>query len=575
MCSPVATVSHRWNVDWEIQRAPRVRNKTWTWFQVKVDNYDSSIWSLLTNIDYVVFNSWTYDFSWLQIQAWTSEVTTVACNSSNNPWTATNVNFTPNFSVAPSILHTISTENDSSWVISWVNANNWTRQSEPTISTMWLIQQRSFNSCTHDPENIDYIAFEPGHYNTLLWFEVDAVRSTDSITSITSTWDPINYYSPFSSTPWVALVSQLWEDWWNGWYWQIHIWWWVLADKLYATVDEDWPSADRNHTNEVFSSVAFSDNSWQFVKENIITYSIDSWNDSADFIINPNTWELQFITSKNPANPTDTNLDWIYEVTVSVCDNHCNSKCNYQSFNVDVSDTIAPIISSTNFSNNDILPWWIHDIILNYSDSWTWATWIDTTSSNMTFEKWNWTNWIANTNISNSITTTTQAIYTTNNIDFWKYKINFNISDNAWNTSLNSEITFYIDKPELIISTWSINIWELNNATNTFWETITVTVKTVWTPFRVKLMKSQNLEWNSWEFIPYHDWTIWMWYDKNDDWDILDFNDDIVGQEILNINIDWNLNTYTYTVKMWAIVEYQQAWWDYSWKIDFGIELDY
>jgi hypothetical protein len=54
-----------------------------------------------------------------------------------------------------------------------------------------------------------------------------------------------------------------------------------------------------------------------------------------------------------------------------------------------------------------------------------------------------------------------------------------------------------------------------------------------------------------------------------------DYNNDIIMQEAKNININWNLNTYTYTLKMWAVINAQQMSWDYSWKIDFGIELDY
>jgi hypothetical protein len=46
-------------------------------------------------------------------------------------------------------------------------------------------------------------------------------------------------------------------------------------------------------------------------------------------------------------------------------------------------------------------------------------------------------------------------------------------------------------------------------------------------------------------------------------------------QEVKNINADWDLNTYTYTLKMWAIIDKLQAGWDYTWKINFWIELDY
>jgi len=241
-------------------------------------------------------------------------------------------------------------------------------------------------------------------------------------------------------------------------------------------------------------------------------------------------------------------------------------------------DNIAPTISSSNISSNQILPGWNHSIEFNYTDN-TWGTWINTSTANVYLEKWNsWTSvWenITTTWLNASTITTTSASYSTNNLNFWKYRINFNIWDNAWNISSNYEVIFYIDKPELIISTWSINIWELNTSTNTFWDTITVTVKTIWAPFNVKLKKNENLKLNSWETIPYYNWTLWVWYDKNNDWNLFDYNDDIILQNSLNLNTNWNLNTYTYTLKMWAIIDMQQAWWNYSWKIDFGIELNY
>ncbi|MDQ7008832.1 MAG: LamG-like jellyroll fold domain-containing protein, partial [Candidatus Gracilibacteria bacterium] len=255
------------------------------------------------------------------------------------------------------------------------------------------------------------------------------------------------------------------------------------------------------------------------------------------------------------------------DIEIADLNNYLNPRWNL--------DTTAPVINSTNVSSGSILPGGNHNIIFDYTDSGTGSTGVDTTSGNMTFEKWDGTNWISNANISNTSTTTTQAIYATNNLAFGKYRITFNISDNAGNTSLNSEIIFYIDIPELIISTGSVNIGELNDTTNTFGNTITIIVKTIGTPFRVKLKKNLNLELNTGEFIPYYDGITGMGYDKNNDGTLFDFNDDIVGQEVLNVNTDGNLNTYIYTVKMGAIVEYQQLGGAYSGKIDFGIELDY
>ena len=243
-------------------------------------------------------------------------------------------------------------------------------------------------------------------------------------------------------------------------------------------------------------------------------------------------------------------------------------------------DQTAPTIDSINIASGSILPWWNHSIILTYSDSWTWATWVDSSTANPYLEKWNssnsvWEN-ITNSGLNSETITETWATYKTQNLDFWKYRFNFNIKDNAWNISTNKEIIFYIDRPELLISTWSVNIWELNSNSNTFWDTLTVTVKTIWASFRVKLKKNKALtQQNSWDIIPYYDWTLWMWYDKNWDSNLSDFNDDIILSDSWTLNTDWNLNTYTYTLKIWAIIDKLQVAWNYEGKIDFWIELDY
>ena len=274
-------------------------------------------------------------------------------------------------------------------------------------------------------------------------------------------------------------------------------------------------------------------------------------------------WYIWEISSYNHAL-TDSEVDWL----------------NDYLFTKWWFDNISPIIDSINFSNNQILPGWTHDIILTYSDTWTWATWIDSNTANPYLEKWNSTNstWdnITASGLNSWTITNSWATYTTQNLDFWKYRFNFNIKDNAWNISDNKEIIFYIDKPELTVSTWSVNIWKLSDSEVKLSDNITITVKTIWAPFKVKLQKNTQLTHsNNSDFIPYYNWSVWMWYDKNNDWSLSDFNDDIIMQEVKNINTDWDLNTYTYTLKIWAIIDKLQAGWDYTGKIDFWIELDY
>jgi hypothetical protein len=232
-------------------------------------------------------------------------------------------------------------------------------------------------------------------------------------------------------------------------------------------------------------------------------------------------------------------------------------------------DKLAPSISWINYSSGSLLPGWNHNLEFNYLDNseyWDWI-WIDINSWNIILEKWDSWNSVWNTvnsKIWTWILTQTLATYSTLDLDYWKYKVIFNISDINWNISSDFESIFYIDKPEMSISTWNIDIWILNENTNTFTWDIIITVKTLWAWFNVKLKKNQELiNDNSLDFIPYYDWNLY------------DFNDDIIWQEIWNINNSWDLNTYIYTVKMWAIIDYLQTWWSYTWKINFWIELTY
>ncbi len=57
MCSPITVVSHRQKVNAEKQRAPRIKNKSSTSFQVNVDNYNSTIGTIGTQVDYIVMNA--------------------------------------------------------------------------------------------------------------------------------------------------------------------------------------------------------------------------------------------------------------------------------------------------------------------------------------------------------------------------------------------------------------------------------------------------------------------------------------------------------------------------------------
>ena len=227
-------------------------------------------------------------------------------------------------------------------------------------------------------------------------------------------------------------------------------------------------------------------------------------------------------------------------------------------FEITTSETTPPTISSINFASGSLLPGWNHNIIINFNDA---ESGIDTSSDSIALYKWNGSVWgpdisASGLDLGSKVVNTTSATYPMNNLNFWKYRYDFSISDNDSNSSSTWAI-FYIDIPELTVSSWSIDIWNVNHLTETYSETVTITVKTVGAGFNVILNRSSDLE-HIPEIIPSWDGSEWYGYD------LFPFGpaististDEIISSQAASINADGNKNTYTYDIKNWSI-----NWW--------------
>ena len=208
---------------------------------------------------------------------------------------------------------------------------------------------------------------------------------------------------------------------------------------------------------------------------------------------------------------------------------------------------------------------------------------MDISSDSISLFKWDWvSSWwpdISTTglNLWSKTITSSQATYSTNNLSFWKYRYDFSIDDINTNTS-STWAVFYIDEPELIISTGSINLWSLT------WETldfsndeITITVKTIGAWFYVKLSKDTSFSTSWWWIIIDWDWSTWVWYDKTPySWVNLDINNNQdIASQTTSINTNWLKNTYNYSVKIWTLLSNNQAAWDYSMNLSFYLIMNY
>jgi len=241
-----------------------------------------------------------------------------------------------------------------------------------------------------------------------------------------------------------------------------------------------------------------------------------------------------------------------------------------------VVDVNPPVINSTNFASGSILPGGNHDIIINYSDT---DSGIDSASSTLELYKWDgvssYGSNIAGWNISLNSASVSSASYSMNDLSFGRYQYRFTISDNNGNSVLYIH-DFYIDEPEFLVGSGSIDIGTLSSLTNTFSETVTLTVRTVGAGFDISMNRSTPFT-DGTEEIPSYDGTTGYGYQQTPyDWNILTIGtSENIATQATNINTNWFKNTYTFDIQIWALIDNQQIASDYIGDLDFTINLDY
>ncbi len=273
----IVAASPRYAPTSDSQRAVRVRNKSSHSFQIKVDNYDNNF-NGTTTVDWIAIDAgaWTIEdgSTGTKVIAGTKNVSKVYCRSySNTPGEL--VYFNPPFNNNPAVIHTVSSENDSSWVISHIDSGSGDRTGEPTTSQMGLGLGRSFGTCTHNPENIDYIAFDTGHGNNN-GVEFDATIGNDTVSCCSTSGYATNYTSTFISVPNVMVIGQMGEDGGDGGWAVTHTGTSPTTSTHYGSIDEDGPSADRSHTSESVGVIAFRSSSGQIIQYNANTGTLIS-----------------------------------------------------------------------------------------------------------------------------------------------------------------------------------------------------------------------------------------------------------------------------------------------------------
>ena len=253
-----------------------------------------------------------------------------------------------------------------------------------------------------------------------------------------------------------------------------------------------------------------------------------------------------------------------------------NAFIDYITFPNRAGDIISPNITGTNYASGVLLPGGNHNLIFSHNDA---GSGIDTSSANIELYKWDgvssWGSNIASGNIGTGTVNSSGSSFPTLGLNYGKYRYEYFIEDIAGNISSTGSV-FYIDEPEFIIGSGSIDMWAVDSFTQNFSQNVVITVKTVGAWFNLILNENLPLM-NDTESINSWDGSIWYGFDQSPFSGNIStiFGNQIIATQSWSININGNKNTYTYNIKIWALVDINQIAGNYSWTLDFDIDLNY
>lgn len=337
-----------------------------------------------------------------------------------------------------------------------------------------------------------------------------------------------------------------------------------------------------------------------------VSFQLSKDNGTTWYYFNGSSWQITNwgTAQSNDVTTLNNNISWFNALTgtdeikwKAFLNSNWEQKVELDQVTIDYFDSTPPIINDLSPSENSLLPKHDFNIRFDYFDvdggygGWSITEnnggvgieinpWNTSSGSNISLYKWggsSWGNNIADQYIDfvNTDFGTGSVTYPTLNIPYWKYRMDFYVNDLNGNTSSTWAI-FYIDEPEIIVWSWAIDVGTINHLTNTFSDTLSIEVLTVWAPFNLNFTLSSTLDYVT-ESIQSWDGNIGLWYQQspyNNTLSVINSNQPLASESLL-INTNGNKNSYVYDIQVWAIIEALQAGWDYIWDLKFDIDFQY
>lgn len=503
-----------------------------------------------------------WQISWVNLQNW-QEFTLASLSSSNNiPTNITLSNSTINENVAIwSTVWTLSTTDEDSWDSHTYSLVTWIGDDDNISFTIVWSSLRTAEIPDYEIKTSYIVRIQTDDWNGWTYqkqFTINISNLWETINSILDFETPGKY--TVTSWNWSRLTTNPYENLYSIW---SDNWWLPNTQSCFEvnnTFSQTWTITFRYYVSSAATDYL------RFYIDNVDT---QAWSGTVP-------WTLYTNTTIAPGLHT---YKWCYIKDWATNAGTDNAYVDYITF-ANSTDTDAPVISNFNYASWFLLPWWNHTLVVNYLDG---ESWVNTSTDVVALYKWNWTAWgsdISATwlNLASKTVSETQATYPTNNLSYWKYNFTFQISDNYTNSSSTWTI-FYIDEPEIIISTWSFDLGDLsyNDGLSFSDNEIIATIRTVWAPFELQMSKDSDFDNALWSIIIDWDWSVWVWYDKNP-YTLVNKNinnNPIVCSGALNINVNWAKNEYTFPIKIGTLIPEQTAAWSYDMTISFRAVFGY
>ncbi|MCA9397987.1 hypothetical protein KC573_04090, partial [candidate division WWE3 bacterium] len=203
-------------------------------------------------ITYFVIEEGVWSIDGALIEAHTHDTTTVGSSSG---WNYDVQTYQHSFSSAPIVLHQVQTNNDTSWITSYVRSTG-SNQNPPGVTDFGIGLNGAEVTNSHGSETIGWIAFEEGTSGTFAGVDFETVQTPDAVQGHDNGCYTFNYTQSYTAEPLVLGFQQEMDGVNGGWSVQCSN---STTQVGFHSEEDQENDSERIHIDETFAYVAFSE----------------------------------------------------------------------------------------------------------------------------------------------------------------------------------------------------------------------------------------------------------------------------------------------------------------------------